>query len=1459
MLCSGLNGQIVNWQYAGNGSTPGLTHPYAVDDSNHVIHMFNYFSTASGTIFGKSVGPYTNSRNVGIVKINPDGSSDWNLVLSAPKNASSIVFSRSIATDGRDIYMVVSGSDFFLVRKNNQVSDSIQLSSGSRGITLMKVSGSGKIIWVRTLSSLNSIPSSLNITLNFDRASGRLTGALSVWDSAVIQSGSSTFVKAFSNKSAQLAKCRSLASGTFIFSYDSSGRLRRSRLIRGDVRPFSILHSFQFNCVFLNVCDTTLFDGENLNKNSSYYFSLDSTLRFRFLAEAPLGGSNTSVKFTQNGNLGVASCSYFLFSSLVDSLRIHSNRYLLKPYEVVSFNSAGNVTARRQLLPSAFTDSVRMVITFQTLNSDFIYLSGNGTNTGKRSRTFMLDGLSYTLPGSTQFSFLMKLDKLMNVLWVQFNFLPAVVPPQYNLLGNDLEGNLILNGNFNGGAAFPILNDSLKPASAAYTFVLKISDQTITRGEVSKGPYCAGDTLMIPYTVKGRYGVNNRFIAQLSDENGGFEDTGRIRELGRISTNKDSVIAGILPPLQIVSSLNYRIRIISTSPVVQSFYRLDSLRLLIFSRDKADPGPDLTICRGDTVRLNTFGGTRWKWLPVREVRDSQARTTWAQPAQTTRFTIIISDSSGCGEPDTAYKLITVRSRPQAVLSGPLAPVCTGSAISLSAAFSGGDTAGYRWSWFYVSDTGMVLLQQVSANKPADTLRTMMPAVNPDSVLFVLALSDGCYPGTDTSTVVVKINRNKPSIKTNTTDTLICPGTDVLLKAGFSVAGDSTAGFSGFWREFDNAMAVKQDSFSAVFSDSIRVSYPSTLQGIKMVQITVQSLCSEQNDTVEIRIGRLQPLEAKVNHQDTAVCFGRPVLLSATGSGGKGSGFRYRWTMQGVELSDSSSLYVRTDTTVQWLLVLTDGCMPREDSLSGSITVGKPVSIDSRISLRDTTICYGQRLPFTADLSGGDSNSYQYRWKLNNVEVSSSRDWGFVSQAQVSASATVPGFFTVMLFGQDACSAGADSLAFNIRVLPPLSLSATFSDTLCFGTEDTLHAFASGGDGQYRFEWRDHNGQATQGDKLVVAHRNKGVFGNQLSAAVLSDGCRSIEDTIMVVQYLRPALEIALTGGDPCADSVVFATAIASGGRANTRQIQWFLNRTLRAQNVGSFGFVSTGNSLLQAVAQDGCSAASDTAFMQYYYTPATDILLSDSEVCVNETVMFKVASKSANAFNKIISFGDGLTVNNSETDSLAMHRYMAPGRYVPTVISTFSNGCRDTVQSVAIRVNPKPVSDFGWFPEFPDLEDSFVNFSNRSAGAVSYQWFISGLGTTSLPAPRLQVKDTGAASATLLVISDRGCADTQTRTFRISANFRVVIPTAFTPDGDGLNDAWLPVGSGIETMELAIYTRWGELVYRGQSRIGWDGTYRNLPAPEGVYTYMARIRSIKGEVIYPRGTFILLR
>ena len=92
-------------------------------------------------------------------------------------------------------------------------------------------------------------------------------------------------------------------------------------------------------------------------------------------------------------------------------------------------------------------------------------------------------------------------------------------------------------------------------------------------------------------------------------------------------------------------------------------------------------------------------------------------------------------------------------------------------------------------------------------------------------------------------------------------------------------------------------------------------------------------------------------------------------------------------------------------------------------------------------------------------------------------------------------------------------------------------------------------------------------------------------------------------------------------------------------------------------------------------------------------------------------------------------------------------------------------------------------------------------------------------------------------------------------TVEITPPVSVYIPNAFTPDGDGLNDIFIPVGKGITEYTLQIFDRWGELIFQSSDfNTGWDGTYKSEPVPMGSYVYKISAKGNGSRIIEKNGS-----
>lgn len=88
------------------------------------------------------------------------------------------------------------------------------------------------------------------------------------------------------------------------------------------------------------------------------------------------------------------------------------------------------------------------------------------------------------------------------------------------------------------------------------------------------------------------------------------------------------------------------------------------------------------------------------------------------------------------------------------------------------------------------------------------------------------------------------------------------------------------------------------------------------------------------------------------------------------------------------------------------------------------------------------------------------------------------------------------------------------------------------------------------------------------------------------------------------------------------------------------------------------------------------------------------------------------------------------------------------------------------------------------------------------------------------------------------------------------------VPTGFTPNGDGINDIFRPLGSSeyVSEFEMTIWNRWGQEVFRSTDPLtGWDGNYNGQGAQTGVYAYIINYKDIYGDLKMTKGNVTLTR
>ena len=232
---------------------------------------------------------------------------------------------------------------------------------------------------------------------------------------------------------------------------------------------------------------------------------------------------------------------------------------------------------------------------------------------------------------------------------------------------------------------------------------------------------------------------------------------------------------------------------------------------------------------------------------------------------------------------------------------------------------------------------------------------------------------------------------------------------------------------------------------------------------------------------------------------------------------------------------------------------------------------------------------------------------------------------------------------------------------------------------------------------------------------------------------------------------------------------------------------------------------------------------------------------------------------------KLNAIAQGTYFSWTPTKSLINERTLSPlagpsdtTMYILTVSDT--SGCPKPVNDTIIinvlpPINANAGRDTTIVPLFP--------FQLEASGGTSYFWSPStGLSAVNIPNPIVTL-DRGIDSVIYRVNVFKGpCMKSDYVTIRVSqVGPDILVPSGFTPNGDGKNDIARPATPGISQLKyFSIYNRLGELIFTTSTiGEGWNGQFKGKPQPPGTYVYQAEGLDYEGNTIYRKGTIVLIR
>jgi gliding motility-associated-like protein len=354
--------------------------------------------------------------------------------------------------------------------------------------------------------------------------------------------------------------------------------------------------------------------------------------------------------------------------------------------------------------------------------------------------------------------------------------------------------------------------------------------------------------------------------------------------------------------------------------------------------------------------------------------------------------------------------------------------------------------------------------------------------------------------------------------------------------------------------------------------------------------------------------------------------------------------------------------------------------------------------------------------------------------------------------------------------------------------------------------------------------------------------------------------------VNVLPIPNPAVTIAASVDSSCAGTPVSFTATPDSGGASPLY-QWMVD----GAGVGSGGAMYT-SSVLSSSDVVSCTMTSDAACvlnpvvisnnLSIVVTPipvsSVAIAGSGNNICQDSPVSF-----TATPFNGGVDPAYQWTVNGADAgaDSAVFTDAGLNNGDIVSCVMTSSLTCSMPVtatQPITMIVYPVPVITLT--PDTVIAGGQSLTLNPIVTGNIaSYQWSpATWLDSPASPDPL--ATPMGTTDYQLTVVSTNGCKASATEI--VGVFYKLAMPGAFTPNGDGRNDLFrVPPSVPVTIQRLAVYNRLGALVFATANvSVGWDGNWNGHQQPAGVYVWeLVYENPLTKRIEMAKGTVILVR
>ena len=629
-----------------------------------------------------------------------------------------------------------------------------------------------------------------------------------------------------------------------------------------------------------------------------------------------------------------------------------------------------------------------------------------------------------------------------------------------------------------------------------------------------------------------------------------------------------------------------------------------------------------------------------------------------------------------------------------------------------------------------------------------------------------------------------------------------------------------------------------------------------------VSLDVTNECNIHAGPTVVAIPVSAPPTSTFNAPDSA-CIGVNSIITYTGSGLPAD--TYTWSFSGGTVVSGTGQgpytvnWATAGTKIITLSVDQNGCV---SPLKTDSVIVNPVPI-ATFTPPAGQCKKGNSFSFTAGGNFIPSSTFLWTFGTNATPATSTQ------QNPTGIVFSGLGYQTVtMTFVKNGCVSNTFTDSVKVYTMPVANFS--FTD-ICLQQPMNFNDSSSvPGDTISGWSWNfADSSPLSSTQNSIHTFLSAGTFPVSL-VATTNKGCK---DTVIKSVTVHPLPDAKFSTANVCDGAAVPFNSLSTIAAPDVIQ-SWTWNfadsSPVNNNQTTTHLYAATGSYAVQllTVSDFGCrDSVTKTSIVKP--NPVVKFSVNDSLGCAPLCISFTDMSTITTGYTNVHwewNFGDGspMAVSQDFEHCYVNASISTVARFTVSLTVTTDSGCVTTgTKNNYISVYPNPKADFTVEPNAASYTDPVITITDLSTGTTHWHWDFGNSDTSSLAAPAPHTyADTGSYMITLITSTTYGCQDTTYQTITIEPDFVFYVPSAFSPDGDHLNDTFSGKGLFISQYSMTIFDRWGNLIFFSDDiNLPWDGkvSHGTELAQRDVYVYSFKLVDIKKKKHNYTGVVTLLR